>query len=236
MPNPCEKQLDEEMLELLKAPFHFLYFFSFSVTSCRTNFIHCSFDLKMPASGVALKSIIEGATLGKALGWKGLSAVTCLWSCRWGAGSPRSPHCVPLPRAGSSPSAWKPPRLGPQGRQECRGGHPTQGADVNRFWKVHPDVFWPKPLGISLISSWHKLELHRREESAQKKIREAAGGGELPLSDPIDYPAALRPGASVEVDYYWSTHHGNNQINSFLIKLPLPRPFSSPALIPEVLR
>jgi hypothetical protein len=62
MPNPCEKQLEGEMLELLKAPFHFLFF----LTSCRTNFIHCSFDLKMPASGVSLKSVIEGATLGKA--------------------------------------------------------------------------------------------------------------------------------------------------------------------------
>lgn len=91
MPNPCEKQLDEEILELLKAPFHFLYFFSFSVTSCRTNFIHCSFDLKMPASGVALKSIIEGATLGKALGWKCLLALTCLRSRRWGRGAPVHP-------------------------------------------------------------------------------------------------------------------------------------------------
>lgn len=65
MPNPCEKQLDGEMLELLKAPFHSLSF-SLFLTSCRTNFIHCSFDLKMPASGVSLKSVIEGATLGKA--------------------------------------------------------------------------------------------------------------------------------------------------------------------------
>lgn len=29
MPNPCEKQLDGEMLELLKAPFHVLAFFFF---------------------------------------------------------------------------------------------------------------------------------------------------------------------------------------------------------------
>lgn len=65
MPNPCEKQLDGEMLELLKAPFHVLAFFFF-LTSCRTNFTHCSFDLKMPASGVSLKSVIEGATLGRA--------------------------------------------------------------------------------------------------------------------------------------------------------------------------
>ena len=68
-------------------------------------------------------------------------------------------------------------------------------------------------------------------KSPPKKRSERLLGEESCLCDPIDYPAALRP----EADYYWSTHHGNNQINSFLIKLPLPRPFSSPALIPEVL-
>lgn len=67
----------KKILELLKA-LHFI--FSFSGTSCRTNFIHWSFDLKMPASGVALKSIIEEPLLGKALKLKCLLALTCLWS------------------------------------------------------------------------------------------------------------------------------------------------------------
>lgn len=48
------------------------------------------------------------------------------------------------------------------------------------------------------------------------------------------FSAAFRPGAAAEATVI-DPHHGNNEINSFLIKPPWPRPFSSPALIPEVL-
>lgn len=113
MPNPCEKQLDGEMLELLKAPFH-LHFF---LTSCRTNFIHCSFDLKMPASGVSLKSVIERATLGKAFCLKCLLALGSLQCCRQDRESfPRvpSPAAPPLSGAGSCPPAGKLLLRGPE--------------------------------------------------------------------------------------------------------------------------
>lgn len=125
MPSPCEKQLDGEMLELLKAPFHLLFFF---LTSCRTNFIHCSFDLKMPASGVSLKSVIEGATLGKAFCLKCLLVPLSLQSCRQdGESAPPSTNSIPLPpsAAGSCPSVGRPLLLGPLRRQQGSGGHVT---------------------------------------------------------------------------------------------------------------
>lgn len=94
------------------------------------------------------------------------------------------PRCLalhPPPLSGSCllllPSRW-PVEVCLEG---CVGPAP-QGLDINRLWKVHSSVLWPKPLGISLISGWHKLESYTREESTKKRS-ETAGGGELPLWD-----------------------------------------------------
>lgn len=190
----------------------------------------------MPASGVSLKSIIEGATLGKAFCLKCLLVLMSL-QCRSRTDRVylHSPNSTPAPLSGAGSC----PLLGGYCLSH-RGTRRAMGAtllkeqtDINRFWKVHPNVLWPKPFGISLISSWHKLELHRREEPAQKRSERLLGE------------------ESASVWFYWLSllpagrgplrrlaiidpHRGNNQITSFLIKLPSLRPFSSPAPIPEV--